>query len=176
MASNANYTNFLTTGMIVNRASFTTGYSLVNSPLVQLNFVLARIQASQISSWCHIIGHHAFGGSYIYNGSVTQNGSNVFNPIQNPGRNTVVHIFGAMIVVQRAALHMGQLTVAAIKVSPGRRACPRGVHLQAAHAELTCSSCPPPLGGSIAAGRRGRRSGGRRPRYAPGIPSAVHAC
>ncbi len=36
VASNANYTNFLTTGLIIDRASRTTGYSLVNSPLVQI--------------------------------------------------------------------------------------------------------------------------------------------
>jgi hypothetical protein len=119
VASNANYTNFLTTGMIVDRASFTTGYSLVNSPLVQLNYVLGRIQASQISSWCHIFGDHAFGGSYIYNGSVTQNGSNVYNPIQNPAPNTVVHIYGATITFNAQAVIAGTLFVAAIEVQSG---------------------------------------------------------
>jgi hypothetical protein len=119
VASNANYTNFLTTGMIVDRASFRTGYSLVNSPLVQLRFFLAKIQASQISSWCHIIGHHAFGGSYIYNGSVEQNGSNEYNPIQTPGRNTVVHIYGATITFNAQTFTGGQLYVAAIKVVSG---------------------------------------------------------
>lgn len=120
VASNANYTNFLTTGMIVDRASFRTGYSLVNSPLVQLNFILAKIQASQISSWCDIIGNHAFGGSYIYNGSVTQNGSTVYNPIQTPGPNTIVHIFGATIVFnQQLHLPMHRLIVAAIHVHAG---------------------------------------------------------
>jgi hypothetical protein len=119
VASNANYTNFLTTGMIVDRASFRTGYSLVNSPLVQLNFILAKIQASQISSWCHIIGTHAFGGSYIYNGSVEQNGSNEYNPIQTPGRNTVVHIYGATITFNAQTFTGGRLYVAAIKVVSG---------------------------------------------------------
>jgi hypothetical protein len=119
VASNANYTNFLTTGMIVDRASFRTGYSLVNSPLVQLNFILAKIQASQISSWCHIFGTHAFGGSYIYNGSVTQNGSTVFNPIQTPGPNTVVHIYGATITFNAQSVVGGTLYVAAIKVVSG---------------------------------------------------------
>jgi len=119
VASNANYTNFLTTGMIVDRASFTTGYSLVNSPLVQLNFILARVQATQISSWCHIFGRHAIGGSYIYNGSVTQNGSTVFNPIQTPGPNTVKHIFGATITFNAQSFMGGVLTVSAIKVVSG---------------------------------------------------------
>ncbi len=129
VASNANYTNFLTTGMIVDRASFSTGYSLVNSPLVQLNFILAKIQASQISSWCHIVdrGRHAIGGSYIYNGSVTQNGSNRFNPIQTPGRNTVVHIYGATIVFNAQSFSAGRLTVAAIKVLSGPETLNLGV-------------------------------------------------
>jgi hypothetical protein len=127
VASNANYTNFLTTGMIVDRASFTTGYSLVNSPLVQLNFILGRIQASQISSWCHIFGTHAFGGSYIYNGSVTQNGSTVFNPIQTPHPNTVVFIHGALIVFNQQHFHMGQLTVTAIQVYSGPESLSLGV-------------------------------------------------
>ena len=119
VASNANYTNFLTTGMVVDRASFTTGYSLVNSPLVQLNFILGKIQASQISSWCHIFGTHAIGGSYIYNGSVTQNGSTVFNPIQTPGPNTVVHIYGATITFNAQNVLGGTLYVSAIKVQSG---------------------------------------------------------
>lgn len=133
VASNANFTNFLTTGMIVDRASFTTGYSLVNSPLVQINFLLAKIQASQISSWCHIIGHHAFGGSYIYNGSVTQNGSNEGNPIQTPGRNTVVHIYGATIIFNAQSFSMGALTVSAIKVVSGPETLNLGVSVCRPH-------------------------------------------
>jgi hypothetical protein len=127
VASNANYTNFLTTGMIVDRASFRTGYSLVNSPLVQLNYILARIQASQISSWCHIFGSNAFGGSYIYNGSVTQNGSTVFNPLQNPGPNTVVHIYGATIVFNQQYFSSGRLNVVAIRVYAGPESLELGV-------------------------------------------------
>ena len=120
VASNANYTNFLTTGMILDRASFTTCYSLVNSPLVQLNFILGKIQASQISSWCHIIGKHAFGGSYIYNGSVTQNGYTVYYPLQNPGPNTIVHFFGGTVVFNKQFhLSMHRLTVTAIYVHAG---------------------------------------------------------
>ena len=119
VASNANYTNFLTTGTIVDRASFTTGYSLVNSPLVQLRFFLAKIQASQISSWCHVVGTHAFGGSYIYNGSVTQNGSTVANPMQTPAPNTVVYIAGATITFNAQTFTAGRLYVAAIKVVSG---------------------------------------------------------
>lgn len=133
VASNANYTNFLTTGLIIDRASRLTGYSLVNSPLVQLNFILAKIQASQISSWCHIIGTHAFGGSYIYNGSVMQNGSTVFNPIQTPGRNTVVHIFGATIVFNQQHFSMGRLTVEAIHVYSGPESLALGVTSCAPH-------------------------------------------
>ena len=127
VASNANYTNFLTTGLIIDRASFTTGYSLVNSPLVQLNFILAKIQASQISSWCHIIGRFAVGGSYIYNGSVTQNGSTVYNPLQTPGRNTVVHIYGATIVFNQQHFSKGKLTVEAIHVYAGPESLSLGV-------------------------------------------------
>jgi len=127
VASNANYTNFLTTGLIIDRASFTTGYSLVNSPLVQLNFILARIQASQISSWCHIIGRFAVGGSYIYNGSVMQNGSTVYNPLQTPGRNTVKFIRGAVIVFNQQHFSRGQLTVTAIHVYSGRESLSLGV-------------------------------------------------
>jgi hypothetical protein len=129
VASNANVTPVLTTGMIVDRASFTTGYSLVNSPLVQLNYVLARIQASQISSWCHIVdrGRRAIGGSYIYNGSVVQDGSTVFNPLQNPGRNTVVKIYGATIIFNAQSFSMGRLTVSAIKVISGPETLNLGV-------------------------------------------------
>lgn len=127
VASNANFTNVLTTGMIVDRASFTTGYSLVNSPLVQLNYVLARIQASQISSWCHVVGRFAIGGSYIYNGSVQQNGSTVFNPLQNPGRNTVVKIYGATIIFNAQSFAAGRLTVTAIKVISGPETLSLGV-------------------------------------------------
>jgi hypothetical protein len=127
VASNANYTNFLTTGLIIDRASFTTGYSLVNSPLVLIDFLRARIQASQISSWCHIIGHHAIGGSYIYNGSVQQNGSTVFNPLQTPRRNTTTFIFGARITFNAQSFSGGRLTVAAIKVDAGPETLVLGV-------------------------------------------------
>jgi hypothetical protein len=127
VASNANVTNVLTTGMIVDRASFTTGYSLVNSPLVQLNYVLARIQASQISSWCHIVGRFAVGGSYIYNGSVQQNGSTVFNPLQNPAPNTVVKIYGATVIFNAHTFSAGRLTVSAIKVISGPESLSLGV-------------------------------------------------
>ena len=127
VASNANYTNFLTTGLIIDRASFTTGYSLVNSPLVQLNFILARIQASQISSWCHIVGRFAIGGSYIYNGSVQQNGSTVANPLQNPAPNTVVNIYGAKITFNAQSFTAGRLTVTAIKVASGPETLNLGV-------------------------------------------------
>ena len=119
VASNANVTNFLTTGLIIDRASPSTAYSLVNSPLVQLNFILAKIQASQISSWCHIIGTDAFGGSYIYNGSVTQNGSTAYNPLRTPRRNTVVYISGATITFNAQTFTGGRLYVAAIKVVSG---------------------------------------------------------
>jgi hypothetical protein len=136
VASNANVTNVLTTGMIVDRASFTTGYSLVNSPLVQLNYVLGRIQASQISSWCHIVGRFAIGGSYIYNGSVQQNGSTVANPLQNPAPNTVVNIYGAKITFNAQSFAAGRLTVTAIKVASGPETLNLGV-----------TSCAPrPLG------------------------------
>jgi hypothetical protein len=138
VASNANYTNFLTTGMIVDRASFTTGYSLVNSPLVQLNFILGRIQASQISSWCHLVdrGRFAIGGSYIYNGSVTQNGSTVFNPIQTPHPNTVVFIHGALIVFNQQHFSMGRLTVEAIHVYAGPESLALGVTSCAIHKNI----------------------------------------
>lgn len=129
VASNANYTNFLTTGLIIDRASRLTGYSLVNSPLVLIDPLLARIQASQISSWCHLVdrGRFAIGGSYIYNGSVTQNGSNEANPIQTPGRNTVVHIYGATIIFNAQTFSMHKLTVVAIKVIAGPETLNLGV-------------------------------------------------
>jgi hypothetical protein len=133
VASNANFTNFLTTGLIIDRASFTTGYSLVTSPLVLINFLRARIQASQISSWCHIIGHHAIGGSYIYNGSVQQNGSTVYNPIQTPGRNTTKFIFGARITFNAQSFLGSRLTVAAIKVQAGPETLLLGVSSCAIH-------------------------------------------
>lgn len=127
VASNANVTPYLTTGLIVDRASFTTGYSLVNSPLVQLNYVLGRIQASQVSSWCHVVGRFAIGGSYIYNGSVQQNGSTVANPLQNPAPNTVVKIYGATIIFNAQRFSAGRLTVSAIKVVSGPETLNLGV-------------------------------------------------
>jgi hypothetical protein len=127
VASNANYTNFLTTGTIIDRASFRRGYSLVNSPLVQLNYVLARIQASKISSWCHIVGSDAFGGSYIYNGSVQQNGSTVYNPPQNPAPNTVWFIDGAAIVFNQQQVFAGRLYVTAIHLYAGPESLRLGV-------------------------------------------------
>jgi hypothetical protein len=86
---------------------------------VQLNYILARIQASKISSWCVNVGSDAFGGAYIYNGSVAQDGSDVYNPSQTPGRNTVVPIDGATITFNSQTVVGGRLYVAAIKVVSG---------------------------------------------------------
>ena len=96
MASNANYTNFLTTGLIIDRASRTTGYSLVNSPLVNLSLLQATIKADQVTSWCHVAGPFVFGGASIFSGSVVQGGrfGSSDYPLQNPAPNTKVYISG----------------------------------------------------------------------------------
>ena len=85
VASNANYTNFLTTGMILDRASTSTAYSRVNSPLVNLSFLQATIQADQVTSYCHIGRRGTFGGASIFSGSVSQIGEDQLQPADQPG-------------------------------------------------------------------------------------------
>ncbi len=119
VASNANYTNFLTTGLIISRASRTTGYSLVDSPLVKIDPILATIQADRATSWCHVAGRFAFGGASIFSGSVVQNGSTVFNPLTNPAPNTSVSIFGAKITFNKQERTGLTLKVTAIYVQSG---------------------------------------------------------
>jgi hypothetical protein len=135
VASNANFTNFLTTGLIIDRASRTTGYSLVNSPLVQINPILATIQASQVTSWCHVAGPFEFGGASIFGGSVVQNSSTVYNPLTNPAPNTVVHIFGATITFNKQVHTKGTLMVTAIYIETGPEQLSIGV--------TRCSSVAP---------------------------------
>ncbi len=120
-ASNANYTNFLTTGLIIDRASRTTSYSLVNSPLVQLNRILTTIQASQVTSWCHTFGGFTVGGASIFSGSVVQGGrfGSSYYPLRNPAPNTTVNIFGAKIIFNRQTVVNKVRLVTAIYVQSG---------------------------------------------------------
>ena len=137
VASNANYTNFLTTGMIVDRASFTTGYSLVNSPLVQINFLQLRIQASQITSWCHRFHSFAIGGASIFSGSVQQNGSTLANPLTNPAPNTTVYFYGGYVTFNKHTYVGGVLTVTAIYVHVGPENLYLGVSSCAVHRDVS---------------------------------------
>jgi hypothetical protein len=139
VASNANYTNFLTTGMIVDRASFTTGYSLVNSPLVQINFLQLRIQASQITSWCHRFRSFAIGGASIFSGSVVQSGryGSSYNPLTNPGPNTTVYFYGGYVTFNKQTYVGGRLTVTAIYVHAGPENLYLGVSSCAVHRDVS---------------------------------------
>lgn len=121
VASNANYTNFLTTGLIIDRASRTTGYSLVNSPLVNLSLLQATIKADQVTSWCHVAGPFVFGGASIFSGSVVQGGrfGSSDYPLQNPAPNTKVYIFGATITFNQQVRMGKTLMVVAINVKAG---------------------------------------------------------
>jgi hypothetical protein len=128
VASNANFTNVLTTGLIIDRASDSTAYSLVNSPLVKSDVILASFRADQVTSWCHAFGGpFTAGGASIYNGSVMQNGSTVYNPLTNPAPNTVVHIFGATIIFTRQTVVAGHRTVAAVWINRGPEIIQLGV-------------------------------------------------
>lgn len=128
VASNANFTNVLTTGLIIDRASPTTAYSLVNSPLVKSDLLLASFQAAQVTSWCHWFGGpFSDGGASIYSGSVMQNGSTVYNPLTNPHPNTVVHVGPATIIFNRQHFSMGVRTVTAVWIHVGPETIQLGV-------------------------------------------------
>lgn len=117
VASNANYTNVLTTGLIVDRASPTTGYSLVNSPIVQWGGVVGR--ATQITSFCHIGHNFTFGGASIFSGTLSVNGSVVYVAPRNPAPNTTLTFGGATITLNKQQIVMGQLQVTAVYVHDG---------------------------------------------------------
>ena len=119
VASNANYTNFLTTGMILDRASTSTAYSRVNSPLVNLSFLQATIQADQITSYCHIGRRGTYGGASIFSGSVSQTGEGSYNPLTNPAPNTKVSGGGFTVIFNKQVIVKGQLQVTAIYVQSG---------------------------------------------------------
>jgi hypothetical protein len=132
-ASNANYTNFLTTGLIVDRASRTTAYSLVNSPLVNLSFLEATVRADKVTSWCHTFGRFAVGGATIFNGSVSQTDGISYNPLRNPAPNTSVYFDGATVTFNKQDTVNKVLTVTAIyvkcgpeRLSLGNTRCGRG--------------------------------------------------
>lgn len=117
VASNANYGNVLVTGRIVDRASFLTAYSLVNSPLVQVDGVSG--QADQLSSWCHIGDSGPIGGASIFNGTISVNGSVVYNIPRYPQPNTTVYAGGATITFNEQTTGPGQLQVAAVHLVDG---------------------------------------------------------
>lgn len=118
-ASNANYTNFLTTGLIVDRASRTTSYSLVNSPLVNLRFLQATIKADQITSWCHTFGPFTTGGATIFNGSISQIDGISYNPLRHPAPNTSVSFDGTTVTFNKQDTVGKVRTVTAIYVQSG---------------------------------------------------------
>ncbi len=98
-----------------------------------------------------------------------QNGSTVFNPLQNPGRNTVVKIYRATIIFNAQSFSAGRLTVTAIEVLSGPETLSLGV-----------TSCAPrdlglPTWSATAERAQAQQSGegagrgARRPRRARGI-------
>ncbi len=117
VASNANFTNFLTTGRIVDRASFTTGYSLVNSPLVQ--YGLVKGQADQVTSWCHVGDTTTFGGAKIFNGTLSFNNSVVYVVPRHPAPNTTVTVDGATVTFNEQIVVAGRLQVSAVHLVDG---------------------------------------------------------
>lgn len=128
VASNANVTNFLTTGLIIDRASPSTAYSLVNSPLVQLRQFLATVQAGQITSWCHMVAPFVtLGGASIFSGSVTQVGASSYYPVTNPAPNTTVFFAGFSVTFNRQTVTLGVRTVTAIYVQSGTETLSLGV-------------------------------------------------
>ncbi len=128
VASNANYTNFLTTGLIIDRASPSTAYSLVNSPLVNLSSLLATIQADQVTSWCHMVApFFTFGGASIFSGSVSQIGGVSYNPLTNPAPNTTVFGAGFSVTFNKQTVSLGVRTVTAIYVKSGTQTLSLGV-------------------------------------------------
>jgi hypothetical protein len=137
-ASNANFTNFLTTGLIVDRASRTTAYSLVNSPLVNLRFLQATIKADQVTSWCHTFGSFTAGGATIFNGSISQIGTGgiSYNPLRNPAPNTSVSFDGATVIFNKQGTVDNVHTVTAIYVQFGPEQLSLGVTRCSAAAPL----------------------------------------
>ena len=117
VASNANYANVLTTGRIVDRASFLHGYSLVNSPLVKVGLVTG--QADQLSSWCHIGRSGTFGGASIFNGSISVNGSVEYLIPRYPAPDTTVTFGGATITFNEQVTVAGHVQVSAVHVKDG---------------------------------------------------------
>ncbi len=128
VASNANYTNFLTTGLIIDRASPSTAYSLVNSPLVNLSSLLATIRASQVTSYCHLAAPFVtFGGASIFSGSISQIGEPGYNPLTNPAPNTTVFGAGFSVTFNKQTVSLGVRTVTAIYVKSGAQTLSLGV-------------------------------------------------
>ena len=128
VASNANYTNFLTTGVIIDRASPSTAYSLVNSPLVNLSSLLATIRASQVTSYCHLVAPFVtFGGASIFSGSISQIGEPGYNPLTNPAPNTTVFGAGFSVTFNKQTVSLGVRTVTAIYVKSGSQTLSLGV-------------------------------------------------
>lgn len=94
---------------------------------MNLSFLLATVQADQITSWCHAFGPFTVGGASIFSGSVVQNGSTVFNPLTNPAPNTTAFGAGFTVTFNRQTVSGGVRTVTAIYVQSGAQTLSLGV-------------------------------------------------
>ncbi|MGP7995720.1 MAG: hypothetical protein ACLPKI_00050 [Streptosporangiaceae bacterium] len=104
VAAHAKYTNFLATGLIVDRASPATSHSLVKSQRVNLAAFGApagsTVSASKITSWCRASGDNAFRGASIAGGWM--DGTHL--PV-HPELNTV------LVIRNRAGNPVGSVTL-----------------------------------------------------------------
>jgi len=140
VASNANYSPYLATGRIVDRATPDTALSRVESPLVTVS-PYGTMSASQVTSWCNISPPRmsdaisAVGGASVFSGAISTSGGyfltvgmnptpvTSYNPPQNPAPNTRVFLWSpnlrvvATITFNKQTISKGGITVSAIYVS-----------------------------------------------------------
>jgi hypothetical protein len=127
-ASNANLPGLLATGTIFDRASTTTGYALVNSPLVTLRAVQAWVKADQVTSTCRMVGPFTFGSADVPNGSITQTGQSTIALPAAPAPNTTYVLPGGATVTLNKQTTIGPLrTVVAVQVTYGPQIVNLGV-------------------------------------------------
>jgi hypothetical protein len=115
------YPGFVTTSGILDRAKPLQAYAQVGSPKVYLDSQVDQLNASMVSSTCRLgFSGGAFGDATIQAGSIMVPGDPFISPIpliRNPAPNTVIHVEGLTVVLNKQLVTGGILNVTGIYIS-----------------------------------------------------------
>jgi hypothetical protein len=115
-ASSFNYSAFVSTGGILDRASSTAAFSDVGSPKVYLGSQVNQLNASDVMSSCRNVLGFKLAGTTIQAGSISVTGLPNIPLLRNPAPNTKIFLPGYTITLNRQTNSGSVRTVTAIYV------------------------------------------------------------